>query len=50
MQNNTGKQSDSLNPTPTSEGMLLTDEEKKVTAYHESGHALVSYLLSLIHI
>jgi cell division protease FtsH len=24
--------------------MLLTDEEKKVTAYHESGHALVSYL------
>ncbi len=24
--------------------MLLTDEEKKVTAYHEAGHALVSYL------
>ena len=24
--------------------MLLTDEEKKVTAYHESGHALVSFL------
>jgi cell division protease FtsH len=23
--------------------MLLTDEEKKVTAYHESGHALVSF-------
>ena len=25
--------------------MLLTDEEKKVTAYHESGHALVSFFL-----
>jgi len=24
--------------------MLLTDEEKRVTAYHEAGHALVSYL------
>jgi cell division protease FtsH len=24
--------------------MLLTDEEKRVTAYHESGHALVSFL------
>jgi cell division protease FtsH len=24
--------------------MLLTDEEKKVTAYHEAGHALVSFL------
>ena len=24
--------------------MLLTDEEKRVTAYHESGHALVAYL------
>jgi len=24
--------------------MLLTDEEKKVTAYHEAGHALVSYM------
>ena len=24
--------------------MLLTDEEKQVTAYHEAGHALVSYL------
>ncbi|HET7103604.1 MAG TPA: ATP-dependent zinc metalloprotease FtsH [Terracidiphilus sp.] len=24
--------------------MLLTDAEKKVTAYHEAGHALVSYL------
>ena len=24
--------------------MLLTDEEKRVTAYHEGGHALVSYL------
>jgi cell division protease FtsH len=24
--------------------MLLTDEEKKVTAYHEAGHALVSVL------
>src|SRR5665213_68682 len=23
--------------------MLLTDEEKRVTAYHEAGHALVSY-------
>jgi cell division protease FtsH len=23
--------------------MLLTDEEKKVTAYHEAGHALVSF-------
>ena len=24
--------------------MLLTDEEKRVTAYHEAGHALVSFL------
>ena len=24
--------------------MLLSDEEKRVTAYHEAGHALVSYL------
>jgi cell division protease FtsH len=24
--------------------MLLTDEEKRVTAYHEAGHALVSYM------
>jgi cell division protease FtsH len=24
--------------------MLLTDEEKKVTAYHEAGHALVSFM------
>ncbi len=24
--------------------MLLTDEEKRVTAYHEAGHALVSYI------
>jgi cell division protease FtsH len=24
--------------------MLLTDDEKKVTAYHEAGHALVSFL------
>jgi cell division protease FtsH len=24
--------------------MLLTEEEKRVTAYHESGHALVAYL------
>ena len=24
--------------------MLLTEEEKRVTAYHEAGHALVSYL------
>jgi cell division protease FtsH len=24
--------------------MLLTDEEKRVTAYHEAGHAMVSYM------
>ena len=24
--------------------MLLTDEEKRVTAYHEAGHALVSIM------
>lgn len=30
---------------PERKGRLMSDKEKKITAYHESGHALISHLL-----